>query len=170
MLNVYFICYKQSLYMSLGAHVYFFRLDIKLFFSPQSTTYSLIRPEIPPSLIFCFHFSRNMAHSKCQIWPWTWMIISIQNIWLTSTGISKRWLLPRKKEENQWPDRHKEWTWGVREWKKVNKDLSRLSTQFFLFLIYLKRRFMWEMPCEIKWCNQETISLQVRDGARPVSS
>lgn len=99
MLDVYFICYKQSLYMSLGAHVYFFRLDIKLFFSPQSPTYSLIRPDIPQSLIFCFHFSRNMAHSKCQIWPWTWMIISIQNIWLTSTGISKQWLLPRKKEE-----------------------------------------------------------------------
>lgn len=115
--------------------LYFFRLSIKLFLSPPPPRHLLIRPEIPQSLIFYFHFSRNMAHSKCQTWPWTWMIISIQNTWLTSTGISKGWPFPGKKKREP-VARYKEWTWGVREWRRVNRRIFLSRAQSLLISLF----------------------------------
>lgn len=58
--------------------------------------------------------------------------------------------------------KYQEWCRGVQRTKEgQQKDLSLLGTvtsQFFLFLIYLKRSLTWEMPHEIKSCNQVSTS------------
>lgn len=146
--------------------LYFFRLSIKLFLSPhRPATYSLDQKY--PSLSFSiFIFLGTWLTASVRLDPeLEWLYRFRSPGWLPQVFL--RVGLPLgKRRENQWSD--------IRNGLEVSENGGGLTegsfslghSHFsFLFSVYLKRRFTWEMPLEIKWCSQESTSLQGRDGA-----